>query len=106
MAKNDQYIVANPTIAAITTDAHTVGAGAVKIVTIEDESHAQDLVQLICQGCVVAPASASNATATVAAGTTALKSVSDLVQEGAELIRAIGHTVLSAAGDAHAAKGL
>lgn len=103
MAKNDEFLIANPTLANITVDGTTVNAGQVKVVTIEDEAKSVDLATWVCKGCCVATATKANATATV---TDAVDNECQLVEKGARLLESMTRAVLSAGSDAFAAAGL
>lgn len=106
MAKNDAYLVANPTPEAIESAKGKVivPARAVKRVVINDEVNAEDLVQFVCEGCVVAPASKSNASFTVTDDTT--DGIAQLVEKGVDLLRASAHTAISAGTSSFAQSGL
>lgn len=105
MAKNDSYLIANPTPEAIESAKGKVivPAGRVKRVTINDEVNAEDLVQFICEGCVVAPASKTNASFT---SNDTNDTLVQLVEKGVDLLRVSAHTALSAGTSTFAQSGL
>lgn len=107
MAKNDQFIIANPTPTAIESAKGKVKIepGQTLIVTINDEANAEDLVQFICEGCTVAPASLSNVSfkATV---TDKLDNATQLIEKGARQLESMARAVISAKGSTFAEKGL
>jgi len=105
VAKLDEYLVSNPTPKAIESAKGKVKVepGQVKLVTIDDEKNSEDLVEFICKGCTVAPASKANASFTT---TDVLDNVTQLVEKGAHQLEALVRAVESAAGNTFAEKGL
>lgn len=103
---NDEVLIANPTPAAITVNSQTVKAGQVKLLTVSDAS--TDLYAFVCKGCVVATASKTNGTASVAStgGETVIDTACQLMEKGGHLLASTGHTALSAGTNSFAEYGL